>query len=129
MNEKDKIIARALQKSFTQESRKNIELCHRIENNLPPRSRTNMFLLITFVATIVITSTFMLVQWNNVSSIIENLQNFVVSPMIDKGDTIAYILGIMLTGFIIVWQILSFIDDYYSIKNEDIMIQTLRGKE
>lgn len=71
----------------------------------------------------------MLVQWNNVSAIIENLQKFVVSPMIDKGDTIAYILGIMLTGFIIVWQILSFIDDYYSIKNEDIMIQTLRGKE
>ena len=71
----------------------------------------------------------MLVQWNNVSAIIENLQNFVVSPLIDKGDTIAYILGIMLTGFIIVWQILSFIDDYYSIKNEDIMIQTLRGKE
>ncbi len=129
MNEKDKIIARALQKSFTQESRKNIELCHRIENNLPPRSRTNMFLLITFVATIVITSTLMLVQWNNVSAIIENLQKFVVSPMIDKGDTIAYILGIMLVGFIIVWQILSFIDDYYSIKNEDIMIQTLRGKE
>lgn len=129
MNEKDKIIARALQKSFTQESRKNRELCHRIENNLPPRSRTNMFLLITFVATIVITSTFMLVHWSNISAIIENSQNFIVSPMIDKGDTIAYILGIMLTGFIIVWQILSFIDDYYSIKNEDIMIQTLRGKE
>ena len=88
-----------------------------------------MFLLITFVATIVITSTFMLVHWSNISAIIENSQNFVVSPMIDKGDTIAYILGIMLTGFIIVWQILSFIDDYYSIKNEDIMIQTLRGKE
>lgn len=129
MNEKDKIIARALQKSFTQESRKNIELCHRIENNLPPRSRTNMFLLITFVATIVITSTFMLVHWSNISAIIENLQKFVVSPMVDKGDTIAYILGIMLVGFIIVWQVLSFIDDYYCIKNEDIMIQTLRGKE
>ena len=71
----------------------------------------------------------MLVQWNNVSAIIENLQKFVVSPMVDKGDTIAYILGIMLVGFIIVWQVLSFIDDYYSIKNEDIMIQTLRGKE
>ncbi len=71
----------------------------------------------------------MLVHWSNISAIIENSQNFVVSPMIDKGDTIAYILGIMLTGFIIVWQILSFIDDYYSIKNEDIMIQTLRGKE
>lgn len=71
----------------------------------------------------------MLVQWSNVSAIIENLQKLVVSPMVDKGDTIAYILGIMLTGFIIVWQILSFIDDYYSIKNEDIMIQTLRGKE
>ncbi|MBQ8450804.1 MAG: hypothetical protein IJY64_07835 [Bacteroidaceae bacterium] len=129
MNEKDKIIARALQKSFTQESRKNRELCHRIENNLPPRSRTNMFLLITFAVTIVITSTLMLVQWNNVSAIIENLQKLVVSPMVDKGDTIAYILGIMLVGFIIVWQVLSFIDDYYSIKNEDIMIQTLRGKE
>lgn len=129
MNEKDKIIARALQKSFTQESRKNRELCHRIENNLPPRSRTNMFLLITFAVTIVITSTLMLVQWNNVSAIIENLQKFVVSPMVDKGDTIAYILGIMLVGFIIVWQVLSFIDDYYCIKNEDIMIQTLRGKE
>ncbi len=71
----------------------------------------------------------MLVQWNNVSAIIENLQKLVVSPMVDKGDTIAYILGIMLVGFIIVWQVLSFIDDYYSIKNEDIMIQTLRGKE
>lgn len=71
----------------------------------------------------------MLVHWSDISAIIENSQNFVVSPMIDKGDTIAYILGIMLTGFIIVWQILSFIDDYYSIKNEDIMIQTLRGKE
>ena len=71
----------------------------------------------------------MLVQWNNVSAIIENLQKFVVSPMVDKGDTIAYILGIMLVGFIIVWQVLSFIDDYYCIKNEDIMIQTLRGKE
>lgn len=71
----------------------------------------------------------MLVHWSNISAIIENSQNFVVSPMIDKGDTIAYILGIMLTGFIIVWQVLSFIDDYYSIKNEDIMIQTLRGKE
>lgn len=129
MNEKDKIIARALQKSFTQESRKNRELCHRIENNLPPRSRTNVFLLITFAVTIVITSTLMLVQWNNVSAIIENLQKLVVSPMVDKGDTIAYILGIMLVGFIIVWQVLSFIDDYYSIKNEDIMIQTLRGKE
>lgn len=129
MNEKDKIIARALQKSFTQESRKNRELCHRIENNLPPRSRTNVFLLITFAVTIVITSTLMLVQWNNVSAIIENLQKFVVSPMVDKGDTIAYILGIMLVGFIIVWQVLSFIDDYYCIKNEDIMIQTLRGKE
>ena len=129
MNEKDKIIARALQKSFTQESRKNRELCHRIENNLPTRSLTNMFLLITFAVTIVITSTLMLVQWNNVSAIIENLQKLVVSPMVDKGDTIAYILGIMLVGFIIVWQVLSFIDDYYSIKNEDIMIQTLRGKE
>lgn len=71
----------------------------------------------------------MLVQWSNISAIIENLQKLVVSPMVDKGDTIAYILGIMLVGFIIVWQILSFIDDYYSIKNEDIMIQTLRGKE
>lgn len=71
----------------------------------------------------------MLVHWSDISAIIENSQNFVVSPMIDKGDTIAYILGIMLTGFIIVWQILSFIDDYYSIKNEDILRQTLRGKE
>ena len=71
----------------------------------------------------------MLVQWKNVSAIIENLQKFVVSPMVDKGDAIAYILGIMLVGFIIVWQVLSFIDDYYCIKNEDIMIQTLRGKE
>lgn len=71
----------------------------------------------------------MLVHWSNVSAIIENSQNFIVSPMIDKGDTITYILGIMLTGFIIVWQVLSFIDDYYCIKNEDIMIQTLRGKE
>ena len=71
----------------------------------------------------------MLVHWSDISAIIENSQNFVVSPMIDKGDTIAYILGIMLTGFIIVWQILSFIDDYYSIKNEDILRQTLRAKE
>lgn len=71
----------------------------------------------------------MLVHWSNISAIIENLQKFVVSPMVDKGDTIAYILGIMLVGFIIVWQVLSFIDDYYCIKNEDIMIQTLRGKE
>lgn len=71
----------------------------------------------------------MLVQWSNISTIIENLQNLVVSPMIDKGDAIAYILGIMLVGFIIVWQVFSFIDDYYNIKNEDILRQTLQGKE
>lgn len=129
MNEKDKIIARALQKSFTQETRKNRELCHRIESNLPPRSRTNVFLLITSAATIVITSTLMLVQWSNISTIIENLQNLVVSPIIDKGDAIAYILGIMLVGFIILWQVFSFIDDYYNIRNEDILRQTLQGKE
>ncbi len=71
----------------------------------------------------------MLVQWSNISAIIENLQNLVVSPMIDKGDAIAYILGIMLVGFIIVWQVFSFIDDYYNIRNEDILRQTLQGKE
>ena len=71
----------------------------------------------------------MLVQWSNISTIIENLQNLVVSPMIDKGDAIAYILGIMLVGFIIVWQVFSFIDDYYNIRNEDILRQTLQGKE
>ena len=71
----------------------------------------------------------MLVQWSNITTIIENLKNLVVSPMIDKGDAIAYILGIMLVGFIIVWQVFSFIDDYYNIRNEDILRQTLQGKE
>ena len=129
MNEKDKIIARALQKSFTQSPKNNRELCNRIQSNLPPRSRTNVFLLITFATTIIITSTLMLVQWNNISDILDRLQNIIIDPLTYKKYTIAYILGTMVVGIIIVWQIFGFVDDYYEIKNEDILRQTLRGKE
>ena len=129
MNEKDKIIARALQKSITQSPKNNRELCNRIQSNLPPRSRTNVFLLITFATTIIITSTLMLVQWNNISDILDRLQNIIIDPLTYKKYTIAYILGTIVVGIIIVWQIFGFVDDYYEIKNEDILRQTLRGKE
>lgn len=71
----------------------------------------------------------MLVQWNNVSDILDRLQNIIIDPLTYKKDTIAYILGTIVVGIIIVWQIFGFVDDYYEIKNEDILRQTLRGKE
>ena len=71
----------------------------------------------------------MLVQWNNISDILDRLQNIIIDPLTYKKDTIAYILGTIVVGIIIVWQIFGFVDDYYEIKNEDILRQTLRGKE
>ena len=71
----------------------------------------------------------MLVQWNNISDILDRLQNIIIDPLTYKKYTIAYILGTMVVGIIIVWQIFGFVDDYYEIKNEDILRQTLRGKE
>ena len=71
----------------------------------------------------------MLVQWNNVSDILDRLQNLIIDPLTYKKDTIVYILGTIVVGIIIVWQIFGFVDDYYEIKNEDILRQTLRGKE
>jgi hypothetical protein len=88
-----------------------------------------VFLLITFATTIIITSTLMLVQWNNISDILDRLQNIIIDPLTYKKYTIAYILGTIVVGIIIVWQIFGFVDDYYEIKNEDILRQTLRGKE
>ena len=71
----------------------------------------------------------MLVQWNNISDILDRLQNIIIAPLTYKKYTIAYILGTIVVGIIIVWQIFGFVDDYYEIKNEDILRQTLRGKE
>ena len=71
----------------------------------------------------------MLVQWNNISDILDRLQNIIINPLTYKKYTIAYILGTIVVGIIIVWQIFGFVDDYYEIKNEDILRQTLRGKE
>lgn len=71
----------------------------------------------------------MLVQWNNISDILDRLQNIIIDPLTYKKDTIVYILGTIVVGIIIVWQIFGFVDDYYEIKNEDILRQTLRGKE
>jgi hypothetical protein len=71
----------------------------------------------------------MLVQWNNISDILDRLQNIIIDPLTYKKYTIAYILGTIVVGIIIVWQIFGFVDDYYEIKNEDILRQTLRGKE
>ena len=71
----------------------------------------------------------MLVQWNNISDILDRLQNIIIDPLTYKKYTIAYILGTIVIGIIIVWQIFDFVDDYYEIKNEDILRQTLRGKE
>ncbi|MBQ5730008.1 MAG: hypothetical protein IIV57_00160, partial [Bacteroidaceae bacterium] len=71
----------------------------------------------------------MLVQWNNISDILDRLQNIIIDPLTYKKDTIVYILGTIVVGIIIVWQIFGFVEDYYEIKNEDILRQTLRGKE
>ena len=71
----------------------------------------------------------MLVQWNNISDILDRLQNIIIDPLTYKKYTIAYILGTIVVGIIIVWQIFGFVDDYYEIKNEDILRQTLQGKE
>ncbi len=71
----------------------------------------------------------MLVQWNNISDILDRLQNIIIDPLTYKKYTIAYILGTIVVGIIIVWQIFGFVDEYYEIKNEDILRQTLRGKE
>ena len=71
----------------------------------------------------------MLVQWDNISDILDRLQNIIIDPLTYKKYTIAYILGTIVVGIIIVWQIFGFVDDYYEIKNEDILRQTLRGKE
>jgi hypothetical protein len=71
----------------------------------------------------------MLVQWNNISDILDRLQNIIIDPLTYKKYTIAYILGTIVVGIIIVWQIFGFVEDYYEIKNEDILRQTLRGKE
>lgn len=71
----------------------------------------------------------MLVQWSNIAAIYDKLQNIITSPVTDKNETIIYTVGIITVGYIIVWQIFSFVDDYNSIKNDDILRQTLGVKE
>ncbi len=129
MNERDKIISEALKKSFAPDEKKIPELRLRIQTQLPPRRRTNIFVLVTLAVSSTLTTLFMLVQWDNIKTILGKVQNIATAPIADKGDTIMYILGVIFVSYIIIWQIFSLIDDYHSIKNEDNLRQILGHRE
>lgn len=129
MKERDKIISEALKKSFAPDEKKIHELRLGIQKQLPPRRRTNIFVLVTLAASSTLTTLFMLLQWGNIKTILEKLQSIATAPIADKGDTIMYILGVIIVSYIIIWQIFSLIDDYHSIKNEDNLRQILGHRE
>ncbi len=128
MTRKDRKLNETLKRAFPTQRKKEKQLCDKILLQLPERNNRSfvssivytLFSCIIFMALVLNTKTIL----NTINTII-NFFHYHQIP--DKGSIVAVVMCVTTVTFLI-WQIYCIIDDYYLLKNEDIITRALKQK-
>lgn len=128
MTRKDRKLNETLKRAFPTQREKEKQLCDKILLQLPERNNRSfvssivytLFSCIIFMALVLNTKTIL----NTVNTITIFFHHHQIP---DKESIVAVVMCVTAVTFLI-WQIYCIIDDYYLLKNEDIITRALKQK-